>query len=101
VRSRPLSQAVSEGDVVVINSIREAGLYLGLGLTSLINLWNPERIVLGGGVIDRIDLLFNVAVETAKQMSLKVASDAVDIVRAELGDNSALVGAALIEPPQQ
>ncbi len=85
----------------MINSIREAGLYLGLGLTSLINLWNPERIVLGGGVIDRIDLLFNVAVETAKQMSLKVASDAVDIVRAELGDNSALVGAALIEPPQQ
>jgi glucokinase len=101
VRSKPLSLAIDEGDVLVINTIREAGLYLGLGLASLINLWNPQRIVLGGGVIDRIDLLFNVAAETAKQMSLKVAADAVDIVRAELGDNSGLVGASLIEPPGQ
>ena len=100
IRSRPLSQAVDEGDLLAINSMREAGLYLGLGLTSLINLWNPERVVLGGGVIDRIDLLFNAAVETAKHMSLKVAAEAVDIVRAELGDNSGFVGAALIEPPR-
>jgi len=94
--SRPISQAIDEGDLLVINTVREAGLYLGLGLTTLINLWNPERIVLGGGVIDRIDLLFNVAAETAKQMSLKAAADAVDIVRAELGDNSGMVGAALL-----
>jgi glucokinase len=98
LRSKPLSQAIDEGDVLVINTIREAGLYLGLGLATLINLWNPERIVVGGGVVDRIDLLFNVAAETAKQASLKAAADAVDIVRAELGDNSALVGAALLEP---
>ncbi len=101
VRSKPLSQAIDEGDVLVINTMREAGLYLGLGLATLINLWNPQRIILGGGVIDRIDLLFKVAAETAKQMSLKVAADAVDIVRAELGDNSGLVGASLIEPPGQ
>jgi glucokinase len=99
VRSKPLSQAVEEGDPLVVNGIRKAATYLGYGLTSLINLWNPERIILGGGVIDRIDLLFTVAAESAKQMSLKVAADAVDIVRAELGDNSGFVGAALLQPP--
>lgn len=99
VRSKPLSQAVDAGDPTTVEAIKEAGRYLGLGLTTLINLWNPERIVLGGGVIDRIDLLFNVAVEIARQSSLRVASEAVDIVRAELGDNSGLVGAALIAPP--
>jgi glucokinase len=98
VRSKPLSQAIEEGDPLVVDGIRKAGVYLGLGLSSLINLWNPERIVLGGGVIDRINLLFNVAAQTAEETSLKVAADAVDIVRAELGDNSGLVGAALIEP---
>ena len=98
VRSKPLSQAIEEGDPLVVDGIRKAGVYLGLGLSSLINLWNPERIVLGGGVIDRINLLFNVAAQTAEETSLKVATDAVDIVRAELGDNSGLVGAALIEP---
>ncbi len=98
LRSKPLSQAVDAGDPLVINGMKEAGNYLGLGLSTLINLWNPERIVLGGGVIDRIDLLFNVAAEAAKTTSLSVASKAVDIVRAELGDNSGLVGASLLEP---
>jgi glucokinase len=96
LRSKPIAQAIDEGDVLVIHTIREAGLYLGVGLSSLINLWNPERIVVGGGVIDRIDLLFDVAAETAKQMSLKAPADAVDIVRAQLGDNSGIVGAALL-----
>jgi len=98
VTSRPLSQAVEEGDPLVVDGVRQAGVYLGLGLSSLINLWNPERIVLGGGVIDRVNLLFNVAAQTAEETSLKVAADVVDIVRAELGDNSGLVGAALIKP---
>jgi glucokinase len=98
VRSKPLSQAVDEGDALAVNVIKKAGLYLGLGLSSLINLWNPECIVLGGGVIDRIDLLFSVAADTARQTSLKVAADTVEIVRAGLGDNSGFVGAALLEP---
>ena len=72
-----------------------AGLAL-LGLASLINLWNPQRIVLGGGVIDRIDLLFTVASSEAMQAALPIAAEAVDIVRAELGDNSGMIGAALL-----
>jgi glucokinase len=87
---------VNSGDPLVVNTITRAGFYLGLGLASLINLWNPRRIVLGGGVIDRIDLLFTVAAEEAKQSALAVAAEAVDIVRAELGDNSGMIGAALL-----
>jgi glucokinase len=98
VRSKPLSQAVDQGDLTVVNVMTQAALYLGLGLSTLMNLWNPECIVLGGGVIDRIDLLFNVAADHAKRMSLQVAAEAVEIVRAQLGDNSGLVGAALLEP---
>ncbi|MEO8285524.1 MAG: ROK family protein [Chloroflexota bacterium] len=100
VRSKPLWQAVQDGDKLVVEGIQEAANYLALGLSTLINLWNPERVVLGGGVIDRIDMLFNLAAEGAKQLSLPIASSAVDIVRAELGDNSGMVGAALIEPPK-
>ena len=96
VRSKPLSEAVDAGDPLVVNSMTQAGFYLGVGLASLMNLWNPQRIVLGGGVIDRIDLLFTVAAKEAREAALKVAGAGVDIVRAELGDNSGMVGAALL-----
>jgi glucokinase len=96
VRSKPLSEAVDSGDPLVVNTITQAGFYLGVGLASLINLWNPQRIVLGGGVIDRIDLLFTVAVKEAREAALSVSAGAVEIVRAELGDNSGIVGAALL-----
>ncbi|MFL5732631.1 MAG: ROK family protein [Chloroflexia bacterium] len=96
VRSKPLSEAVDSGDPLVVNTITQAGFYLGIGLASLINLWNPKRIVLGGGVIDRIDLLFTVAAKEARESALPVAAAGVEIVRAALGDNSGIVGAALL-----
>jgi glucokinase len=96
VKSKPLSEAVAAGDPLVVNAMTQAGYFLGLGLASLINLWNPQRIVLGGGVIDRIDLLFNIAAEQARNAALAVPAREIEIVRAALGDNSGMVGAALL-----
>lgn len=97
VKSKPLSEAVEAGDKLVVDIMTQAAHYLGYGLASLINVWNPQRIVLGGGVIDRIDMLFKIASETAKASALAVPAAAVEIVRAELGDYSGMVGAAMLE----
>ena len=67
VRSGVLEEAIELGDELVIETITEAGRYLGYGLASVINLLNPERIVLGGGVIESVELLFDVAVEYARR----------------------------------
>jgi glucokinase len=99
VKSRPLSQAVNEKDALVTNVMTQAGIYLGMGLASLINLWSPRRVILGGGVIDRIDLLFDVAIDQAKSGALPAPAHEVDIIRAELGDYSGAVGAAVMEEP--
>ncbi len=96
VRSGVLEEAVKQGDPLVTETIIEAGRYLGYGLASVINLLNPERIVLGGGVIESVSLLFDVAVEYARFESLKAPADAVQFTRAKLGDHAGVIGAALI-----
>jgi glucokinase len=96
VRSGVLQEAILLGDPLVTETIVEAGRYLGYGLSSVINLLNPARIVLGGGVIEAVPLMYDVAVDYARRESLAAPGATVDFARASLGDHAGVVGAALI-----
>jgi glucokinase len=96
IRSGVIARAIRADDELVIETIREAGEYLGLGLASAINLLNPARVILGGGVIEAVDLLFDVAARRARRESLAIPGKAVEIVKAMLGDSSGVVGAAIL-----
>lgn len=96
IRSGLLARAVKNGDDLATEAIRDAGRFLGLGLASVINLVNPSRIILGGGVIEAVDLLLEVATDTARREALPVPGAAVELVKAELGDNAGVVGAAIL-----
>src|SRR5438045_8176934 len=56
IRSGLLAQAIAQKDPLVIEIVTEAADYLGLGIGSIMNLYNPEAIVLGGGGIEGIHL---------------------------------------------
>jgi glucokinase len=96
LRSGVLAQAVAEGDELAIESVQDAGRYLGYGIASAINLINPSKVILGGGVIEAVDLLFHVAQLRARREALPAAARNVEIVRAGLGDNAGVVGAAIL-----
>jgi glucokinase len=96
LRSGVLAQAVDEGDDLVIEAIEDAGRYLGYGIASAINLLNPSRVVLGGGVIEAVGQLFQVAEWRALREALPAAVRNVKIVKAGLGDFSGVVGAAIL-----
>jgi glucokinase len=96
IRSGILRKAVQKKDKVVIEVISDAGRYLGMGLSSVVNFVNPQRIILGGGVIESVDLLFKKTEYWTRHESLPHAGEAVEIVRSELGDFSGVVGAAVI-----
>ena len=96
LRSGVLAQAVTAGDDLVTETIRQAGWYLGLGIASVVNLVNPQRVIMGGGVIEAVDLLFEVAAADALREALPAAASQLQIVKAGLGDDAGVVGAALL-----
>ena len=100
IKSGVLRKAVKSKDDVVTETVRDAGKYLGYGIANMVNFVNPKRIVLGGGVIDSVDLLFKTAEKWTRKESLPYAGQQVEIVKASLGDYSGVVGAAVIAAEQ-
>jgi glucokinase len=96
IKSGVLAKAVKVKDDVAIQIITSAGTYLGYGLASIVNFQNPQRIILGGGVIEAVDLLFETAEKVTRREAFPNAGKEVEIVRAALGDYSGVVGAAVI-----
>lgn len=96
IRSGILASALQQKDELTMEILGEAGDYLGYGLSSVMNFYNPDCIILGGGVIEAIDLLFETAVHRARVAALSVPGRKTPIVRAKLGDFSGVVGAACL-----
>ena len=96
IRSGLLANALNNGDSLVKEIVTEAADFLGYGLASVMNFYNPECIILGGGVIEAIDLLFERAVHRARITALADPGRKTKIIRAKLGDFSGVVGAACL-----
>ena len=84
-----------EGDADAVSSLCRAGHALGDGIALLINVLNPECILVGGGMMAAGGLLLNPAFEQARLMSFAAAFDTCRIQKADLGNSAGWVGAAL------
>ncbi|MEK7821527.1 MAG: ROK family protein [Planctomycetota bacterium] len=82
------------GDSLTRRAIRETGVNLGIGIANVANLLNPEMIVLSGGVTNLGEYLFGPLREEVKKRALPKAVEGLKIVKAELGDNAGVIGAA-------
>lgn len=88
--------AASRGDAVALRILETTAMYIGIGLAALATMYDPEVIVLGGGAIQPDGLLFRKARETFQARVISPLGSLVRIVPAELGDESALCGAAAL-----
>jgi glucokinase len=85
-----------EGDEMALEVFRRMGVYLGIGMASLINVINPEAIVIGGGVAAGWDLFIGHLREQIAQRAFPIPAQRAQILRAERGDDAGLLGAAHI-----
>lgn len=96
LRSKAIAEAVAAGDALVVREVVQGAEFCGMGIASVINFYNPQRIILGGGLVQAVDLYFDVAVRSARARALKVPAKKVEIMKVELGDYAGIIGAALM-----
>lgn len=92
--SEAIYAAGVEGDELALEVFRRMGVYLGIGLANLINIINPEMIVIGGGVMNGWDLFEKHMHQQVAERAFPLLAARVKIVRAECGDDAGLLGAA-------
>lgn len=85
-------EAGQQGDELALEIFRRMGVYLGIGLANLINILNPEMIVVGGGVVNGWDLFEKHMHQQVEERAFPLLR--VKIVRAKCGDDAGLLGAA-------
>ena len=91
-----VAEAAKLGDPVAKRIFTKVGEYIGFGLASVVNLLNPEKIIIGGGVADAGDILIEPIKDTIKKRAMVVAGSAVEIVPAKLANTAGVIGASLL-----
>jgi len=91
-----LTKAAFEGDELALRLWADIGMKLGVGLTNVIWLVNPHRIVIGGGVAKAGNLLFEHVWRTIETRCEKTFWEKLEVVPATLGNDAGIVGAAAL-----
>jgi glucokinase len=95
VTTELLSHAAESGDEDALQAYRDAGRWMGIAVGGLINVFNPQIVVVGGGVAQAGASLFDPLRHWAGRFSFSASFNSTTIVPAALGDTAGLVGAAL------
>jgi glucokinase len=91
-----LTKAADNGDEIAERVWADIGLKIGVGLTNVIWLINPDRIVIGGGVANAGKRLFNYIRRTIETHCEKTFWEKLDVVPATLGNDAGIIGAATL-----
>lgn len=91
-----LSQLAKQGNKKAVTIWHKAAKYLGIALSGVANLLDPEVIVIGGGVSNAGAIIFDKIRQTLKERAMPYQAKTVKIVRAKLGNDAGMIGAALL-----
>jgi glucokinase len=91
-----VTELAHAGDAAAMSVLAQIGRRLGYGLVGVVNVFNPELVVIGGGALAAGELLLEPAREVVAEHALPPVREMVSIVPAEFGDESGMLGAALL-----
>ncbi len=89
-------RAAEEGEREARRILERAGHYLGLGLAGVLNSFNPELLILGGGLVNLGSYYIEPAVETMRERALEQVLDGLTVTNAQLGGRAGALGAVAL-----
>ncbi len=95
VRAEIVARGARKGDALCKRVINQAAYYLGVGLGNLVNIFNPQMIIIGGGVSGMGEMILRPARRSMKEYAFKLPAGTVRVVRVGLGADSGLLGASV------
>ena len=91
-----ISTAANGGDALAKEVLEETAMWVGIGIANLIQLYNPEVLIIGGGIAQAGDMLFSAIQRTVNWRSKMVDSSSTNIVPAALGGSAGVCGGAVL-----
>ncbi len=88
--------AARQGDKKALRAIQEIAHYLAIGIANLVNAFNPEMVIIGGGLSNMRELLFKPIRRDFKKYALTLPAKSVKIVRAKLKTQAGVLGAVAL-----
>ena len=101
ITAETVALAARRNDLLACDVVAKAANYLGIGLANLVNIFNPEMIVIGGGLSNMGSMLLAPARRAVKETAFQLPASRVRIVRGHLGGNAGIIGAAAYVFDQQ
>jgi glucokinase len=91
-----VTELAHDGDPAAVEAVRLIGANLGIGISNLVNIFNPQVVVIGGGVIAAGELMLEPARAVVAKQALPPARDEVRIAPAKFGFEAGMIGAAAL-----
>lgn len=101
ITAREVSMAAQQGDALARKVVLKAATYLGIGMANVVNIFNPDMIIIGGSVSKMGELLFKPVRQQIIKRVFDLPAQVVSIVPSKMGDDAGLIGAAIFARQQK
>ena len=96
VTGETVAQAARQGDATALGLVRDVGHWLGAGIASMVLIFDPDVVVIGGGLVENGELLLDPARREAVRNLHVRAKKSPPVVRARYGSDAGVIGAAIL-----
>ena len=93
--------AARSGDAAAVRIVKETAWYLGIGITNIVNAFNPELVIVGGHIASAGSLMFDVINSVVRERALGVPKSRVQILPSGLDDRSCVMGCLALVVEEQ
>jgi glucokinase len=96
ITAEMIAELASKGNQSALKILKNVSYYIGVGLANIVNILNPEKIIVSGSAIKPEDLILKPAIATMKQLAFSTNAQNVDVIQSSTGNKAGLAGAAAL-----